>query len=190
MTLLLPSLSVAEERADANPEFDRRLGVMMYSGFASPSPLPQILRMRELEASWHGIFAYGAHYRLLTDRKWVSLEWEGTLAQHLEEWGRYSLASAAVVRFHRPPWRTWVESTLAVGNGLSWATTPPSTEQERLSRTSRWLYHLMFELTFHLRQIPEWELLFRIHHRSGIFGIFDEVVGGSDFICLGLRYRI
>ncbi len=193
--LFLPSISLAEEKQEANPEppnaeFDRRFAVMLYGGFGSPTPLPQILRIRELEPTLDGILTVGAHYRLATDRKWVSFELESTLSQHLEQWGRLSLGMAAVLRFHQPPWRSWVESTFAVGNGLSYATEPPDIERRYLTRTSRWLYHLVFELTFHLKSMPEWELLFRIHHRSGIFGIFDNVSGGSDFICLGLRYRI
>ncbi len=180
----------AEEAQKSSSAWDRPWAFMIYSGVGSMTPLPEIIRFRNLELTLDGVLSLGAEYRILSDRDAVSFGIETTLTQHLEEWGRVSVASAAMLRFHRPPWKVWFDSTFAVGNGLSYASTPPEIEIRHLSRTSKLFYHLVFELTFNLKNTPEWEALFRIHHRSGIFGLFDGITGGSDFLCLGLRYRI
>jgi hypothetical protein len=45
----------------------------------------------------------------------------------------------------------------------------------------------MLEATFALPKYPQWQLAYRIHHRSGIYGVFDTD-SGSNTIGLGLRY--
>ncbi len=39
------------------------------------------------------------------------------------------------------------------------------------------------------RNLLKTGLIYRIHHRSGVFGLFGGVKGASDFYLLGLRYR-
>jgi hypothetical protein len=34
-----------------------------------------------------------------------------------------------------------------------------------------------------------WSGFLRIHHRSGAFGLYGDVRGGSNFVGLGARYR-
>ncbi len=82
--------------------------------------------------------------------------------------------------------------SVSLGNGLSYATDIPEIESAYLSKNSRLLYHLVFEFTFGLeprKSDSTYEALLRLHHRSGFFGLFDGVVGGSDFLCLGLRRK-
>ncbi|WP_155890787.1 hypothetical protein [Desulfuromonas sp. TF] len=43
--------------------------------------------------------------------------------------------------------------------------------------------------TLGLPRVPRWRLSARIHHRSGVFGLFDGVRGGSNFMGLGVTYR-
>ena len=66
----------------------------------------------------------------------------------------------------------------------------PHLESKYIARTNRVLYHMLMEVAFGIPGTAKaWEAFFRIHHRSGAFGMFNEVVGGSDFLCLGGRYR-
>lgn len=82
-------------------------------------------------------------------------------------------------------------SSISFGNGLSWTTKKPEYEEEITlnERTSRFLYYMMVETAFHLPSVSDWELVFRVHHRSGGYGTFNDVRGGSNYLCLGLRYN-
>ena len=45
------------------------------------------------------------------------------------------------------------------------------------------------ELTFADPDNKDLELVLRYHHRSGVFGLFDDVVSGSTFLSAGVRVR-
>jgi hypothetical protein len=55
------------------------------------------------------------------------------------------------------------------GDGLPYATSTPKLEEQQHDNTSLLLNYTMFELTFALPEPPQWNLVWRIHHRSGIF---------------------
>jgi hypothetical protein len=59
---------------------------------------------------------------------------------------------------------------------------------EKHDRTARLLNYLMFELAVAVPQRPQWTLFARVHHRSGAFGLFDGVSGGSNVVGAGVRY--
>jgi hypothetical protein len=44
-------------------------------------------------------------------------------------------------------------------------------------------------MTFALPNTPKWNLVFRLHHRSGIFGLFDGIEGASNAFGIGLKYK-
>jgi len=80
----------------------------------------------------------------------------------------------------------------AVTIGLSAVTGP--TEIERLREISRdgdatLLGFVGPELSFRLRQIPDLELVYQLHHRSGADGIFGDLAEGSNANTIGFRYR-
>ena len=47
----------------------------------------------------------------------------------------------------------------------------------------------MFELTLGLPSLPQWSASFRIHHRSGAYGLISDAEGGSHYGTVGLRLR-
>lgn len=168
-----------------------RHSVFAYGGIGSPTPLPEILRLRGVSLTQDAIAVVGYSYLLTPEKKSFLHETEFSIATHPERAGRYSANAAWVIRWTTPPWGGLLPTTLAIGNGLSYANSIPALEQRLLDKTSRVLYHLLFELTFGLEGIGSplrnTQLIFRIHHRSGIFGVIDGITGGSDFLCLGLK---
>jgi hypothetical protein len=46
----------------------------------------------------------------------------------------------------------------------------------------------MVELAFAPPSQPNWSVFLRVHHRSGVHGLFNGVSGGSNFLALGVRY--
>ncbi len=114
-------------------------------------------------------------------------EGEGVVAKHGGMERHWEATAALVLRWHRPPWHGVVPVGVAVGEGVSYATRRPEVEIERQDgRTRKLLNFLFFELTAAL-PAEGWSLFLRQHHRSGAFGTFGGVWGGSDYRCLGVR---
>jgi hypothetical protein len=101
------------------------------------------------------------------------------------------------VRWLKFPWDRYIDTSFAVGEGFSYATSVPAVERDLHgevvgldNKTSKLLNYLMVEAAFGLPSYPKWNLIFRVHHRSGVFGLFNDVHGGSNTIGIGLRYKL
>ena len=106
--------------------------------------------------------------------------------------------AAFVLRWRKFPWNKTIMTTFGVGDGISYATEKPPVEKDphgvlHGEEHSRWetaqtLNYLLFDITFALPKAPEYSLFFRIHHRSGIFGLVNGIDrGGTNFLCVGIR---
>lgn len=122
----------------------------------------------------------------------LKLEVEGIYALHTGEWPHSQnfseYAGSFNLRWHRFPWNRYVVTTMGFGEGLSYATEKPSYEIEINNKTAYLMNFLMFDVTFAHPDLPELALMLRLHHRSGVFGLFDDVSGGSNFFVAGLKY--
>lgn len=141
------------------------------------------------------IHAVGLNRRLATWSEHFSLEAEGLVAFHhgRHRTGRQKyqeFVGCFLVRYHRFPWDRFIDTTIALGEGMSLTTHQAKIEIQENSRdkTKKFLNYLAVEATFALPQFPNTALVYRIHHRSGIFGLMG-VHGVSDFYCLGVRHR-
>lgn len=131
----------------------------------------------------------GADYRLFGLGKYFDSGLELTLSKHSESWSAFSGSTAFWSRWKLLPWSHLARSGFKAGIGLSYATEFLLAETLYISPTSKLLLHVLLEFdVFPFGENSPWGFLFRVHHRSGGFGLFDGVVGGSDFICLGVRY--
>jgi hypothetical protein len=114
------------------------------------------------------------------------LDWE-TEASVYHHWGlqsHWEANVALVARWSRFPWDDYLYTSIAFGQGLSWAGEEPALEGE----TRRILNHLLAEIEIGAPRASRLSLVLRVHHRSGTFGLYG-VEGGSNFINLGFRYR-
>ncbi|MCT7373803.1 hypothetical protein [Chelativorans salis] len=76
--------------------------------------------------------------------------------------------------------------------GFSAVTSPTEIEREREIRYGGDATLLGFagpEMAFRLRQAPNVELVYQLHHRSGSNGLFGDLGEGSNANTIGLRYR-
>ncbi len=101
--------------------------------------------------------------------------WEGDLAVGLR-WDGYS-------------WPKSLDSSAAFATGVSYASSLPVFEEEIDPETRKWLQFMAVEIDFARPERPEWALVFRLHHRSAAWGLWDTDDGGSNFFGLGLRRR-
>jgi hypothetical protein len=137
------------------------------------------------------LMTVGAGRELLRHDDWLSFEIEGQFVQHFGIQNNEEFNLLVVLRWLPFPWDAYLDTSFAAGDGLSYATEVPDLEREMNNdKSARLLNYLMFELAFSLPQLPRWSLITRIHHRSGIFGLFDGVHGASNAVCLGLKYHL
>ena len=101
-----------------------------------------------------------------------------------------------VFRWLDLPWDRYMDTSFAVGEGLSYATRVPAVEENLHMetfgfeyRTSTLLNYLMFEMAFSLPQYRQWQLVARIHHRSSVFGLLADSNSGSNTLGVGIRYE-
>jgi hypothetical protein len=99
--------------------------------------------------------------------------------------------AAVFLRYSGFPWDHLVVTTAAISTGVNYATGISEVERERAQDDtgSRWMHFFSPEITFALPRRPDVELLFRFHHRSGVYGLFNDAGGGSQYGTFGLRLR-
>ncbi|QIT54282.1 hypothetical protein HC341_03040 [Aquisalimonas sp. 2447] len=117
---------------------------------------------------------------------WDGVVWEGE-AQLVRHWGKQShweKNAALVVYWTRFPWNHWLDTRISFAQGLSRATRRPPLEEN----TRRLLHYMHADISFSPPGNPRWSLVTRLHHRSGVFGLYGTE-GGSNFLTAGLRYR-
>ena len=120
----------------------------------------------------------------------IDFELEGQVVKHLEGQHHWEFNALVVARWLRFPWNHLLKTSFAVGEGLSLATATPAFEEKyHGEETSKFLNYLMFEFDFALPDKPRWSLVTRLHHRSGIYGLFRGVDGASNALGLGIRYH-
>lgn len=107
----------------------------------------------------------------------------GSNQANIYEWDPY-----LIFRWANMPWNHYVNTSFALAEGVSYASSIPAVEQKQNDDTKRFLNYLMFEATFALPSDPQWQVLARIHHRSGAFGLYGAGNTGSNDIGLGVRY--
>lgn len=86
------------------------------------------------------------------------------------------------------PWNSYVTTSLGIGEGVSYVTAVPAIEKKDNQNTKRLLNFLAFEATFAAPSYPQLQLVARIHHRSGAYGLYHAGNTGSNDVGLGIRY--
>lgn len=115
-------------------------------------------------------------------------ELEGQALKHVGEQEHVEFASSINVRWITFPWNRYLDTSVAIGGGLSVTSEVPVLEKRDPdnSQAATLLHYLLIEAAVGLPN-SNWSLVARIHHRSGIFGLFSH--SGSNVLALGLRYR-
>lgn len=99
--------------------------------------------------------------------------------------------TALYFRYEGFPWNRVVYTTVAVSTGLSYISTVPEGEKRGRGgpHGSKLLHYFSPEITFAHPDRRDTELVVRFHHRSGVFGLFNGVWGGSNVVTGGIRQR-
>lgn len=181
-----PGLCAAAEDEPRSPWF-----MTFYGGQLLDERLNRIVRLRgsldDLEPSFAG--GVGLAREIWRPLSRLSIEAEGQLVQHAGLQSNQEGNVLLLARLHLLRDNPWLHASVAVGDGLSFATRPPRVERHRGEDSARLMNYLMLEAEIDPAPASPWSVVGRIHHRSGVFGLFAESGRGSNFLMLGLRYR-
>jgi len=187
--LLLVSLIVAGLVGSSPPAFgEDEWYLTLYGGQYAGSATADVVTFSSPDSYVVGLGVLKEFARNDPSVRW---ELEGLALQHRGTQDHVEFAVSINVRWVTFPWDAYLHTSLGFGSGLSYATEVPELEDRDNPDTgsTRFLHYIMLELTFSLPSLPRWSLVGRIHHRSGVWGLFDGVGRASNVLVGGLRYQ-
>ena len=126
---------------------------------------------------------------IVTYSDWFSIEPELGAGQRIGNMHEQEIWAALYFRAKLFPNNRYLLVSAALSGGFSYATGLSKLEIRRSKgRPSRWLHNFSPEITFALPNFPQRELVFRVQHRSGAFGLFNQG-GGTNFLGTGIRFK-
>jgi len=167
---------------------EERWFASVYGGRFSDNALLDILRFQSnIKDSSIYVLSIGKELGRFEDK--LVYEVEGQVGFHHGMQSHKEFNAAFALRWLPMPWDRFVDTSIGVGNGLSYATADPPLEKldQKDNKVSRWLYYIYAEMAFEPYKDAPWELFIRVHHRSGIFGLIHGIDSGSNFIGAGVR---
>lgn len=184
----LPEDTIAEKT-------EKKWFFTIYGGSGTNSSLGETLTGQKSE--FYDSFFNGENYlglevgrKIANIGKSFQIEVTGQARQHFNEASYLALETALLLRWHVARNSNFLNASVAVGDGLSYVTDLPQVESNRPStfKKSNLLNYLLIETTFSLPRNPDWSLVLRLNHRSGVFGIFNGARDGSNNLSLGIRH--
>jgi hypothetical protein len=119
-------------------------------------------------------------------RMW-SLELEANIVRHFGIQDHFEINAPVLgIRWEAFPWDRVLDTDAAFGTGLSLATRTPEYERVKSGDSDPFLLFWHIEVAAGLPD-SRWSTFARLHHRSTGYGLFADN-GGSNILCLGLRY--
>jgi hypothetical protein len=183
---LVGATAAAAQEAGERPAADDRWAVTLYGGpFTKQDFLEFFTEPVELDDAGMASLAVSRKLGVL----WTHLRWEAEvgISRWFGDQSHWELTGAVVARWITWPWNDHVPTTFAVGNGMSFATERPALELANFGEARRLQNYVMVELTLGLPRLPRWDLVIRIHHRSGVFGLLGG--SGSTVPAIGIKYK-
>ncbi|MBT4639329.1 MAG: hypothetical protein HOC09_10945 [Deltaproteobacteria bacterium] len=185
ITLILPTLCYSEEYLTFYPLERDRVSIGYYKGQAVENNFGDLYT-----SPWRPIASYiqtvFINYQLNGQIRDLIFETEGQLVKHNGLQDHWETNGLLVVRLKL--FDQLIPTSIATGHGLSYATEVAKLDKESGEEPPRILYYFYAELAFGLRDLPyNPRIIFRIHHRSGVFGLYCGQNCGSNIPAVGFR---
>lgn len=124
----------------------------------------------------------------LTYSDWFAVEAEAGVGQRFGNMHEEQFWAALYFRIKPFPTSSFIRTSFALSTGLDIATGISALERRRsYGHPSLILHDFSPEITFALPDYPETPLVFRLQHRSGLYGLINNG-SGTTFLTLGLRH--
>jgi hypothetical protein len=170
-----------------NAAADGKWFACLYGGQVTDDGIVDVFTLQaDYEHSYLGAFAVGKEF--WTYKDYIGMEAEGQIVKHWELQDHFEFNALLVIRWLPFPWDDHVDTSFAFGNGISYATEDPKIEEWAHDSVSKTLHYLMLELSFLVANQAHWNVFIRLHHRSGVFGLYNGVDGASNALGSGVRY--
>jgi hypothetical protein len=131
----------------------------------------------------NGLMADGFNYINLEPEVEYQITKHGGLQDIVE------VHSALVFRSKTWSMKNGIGANVAGGFGLSYALSEPTYEVAVDNQRYRFQNHLSLEVEL-TKKNSDFSIPIRIHHRSGIYGLIAPPKVGSNFLAIGLRWKI
>lgn len=189
--IVVIAVAVACLFARAAAADDRKWSLTLYGATLVNADLGEIITEFPAETEDSQLFVLALAREFATMGPHLRWEVEGQLGKHFGTQNHWELNPLLVLRWVTFPWNRWVDTSAAVGLGVSLATEIPKVEAQRHPGTGsdNLLAYMLFELSLGVPGAQDWNLVARVHHRSGAFGLFNGVNGASNALALGVKYR-
>jgi hypothetical protein len=177
----------ADGGEDKNTKPDDRWFLTVYGGVSAQKKLGDVLTFTATfpDETYVGVAALAKE--VWRYQQWVSLEAEGQVGRFFGKEDQWQFNGLLIGRWHPFPWDKYLDSSLAVGNGVSYNTEISEVERRADEDAGRILNYLLFELALGLPKHPKWHGVVRLHHRSSIKGLVGA--GASNYVCVGIKFE-
>lgn len=161
--------------------------IFVYGGVASREVFSRYWKFNTTDTQ---LLAVGANARLYRFSFGLEVEGELGIARRFGEDSLWEGWISAGVRWREFSWNDVVDTTVGLQIlGFDYVSEIPPHEREHFeNENARLMNFFSPEVTLALPEHPEVQLLLRLHHRSKLFGLYNE--GGATFYSLGLRFQI
>ena len=187
VVLIISNDVSADDSISEKSKSDYKWHVSIYGGPYTDENLAQIALLQADYSNTNYIVVGALSREIYRYKQWFGFELEGLVGKHFgpkdDQW---EYAGLILGRWHTFPWDKYIDTSFAMGAGLSLNSEVPQLELDRDENAQRLLGYLAFETTFGLPQYPRWDLMIRVHHRSGAKGIIGESV--TNYLCTGLKF--
>jgi hypothetical protein len=177
--------------AEDAPPPRRDNGVSIFAGIYSSDVFTDIVTS-PWDTRTENIYLVTLSYnrRLTTIFRHLDLEVEGGVGRRFGDNDSVEAYAALALRWTEFPWNRHLRTTFAIYPiGPSYVADLAPSEVSKDGRSANWLNYFALELTLAAPSLPQLEVLFRLHHRSGAFGLINGSTNGADFLSVGARYR-
>lgn len=176
---------------DAPPPVRRDNGVAIFAGIYSSDVFTDIVAT-PWDTRTENIYLVSLSYnrRIATIFRHLDIEVEGGVGRRFGDNDSFEAYAALALRWTEFPWNRHLRTTFAVYPiGPSYVADLSPSEVSKDGRSANWLNYFALELTLAAPSLPQLEMLFRLHHRSGAFGLINGSTNGADFLSVGARFR-
>jgi hypothetical protein len=119
----------------------------------------------------------------------LSFEIEGQIGKWWGDQTHMEFNLPLAIRWSKFPWNHYVATSVAYGVGPSYATKEPTANLDNGDSSEKFLAYWFGEIALGPPD-SKWAGVFRMHHRSGAFGLIaDPDISSSNSLAIGLKYR-
>lgn len=161
------------------------IAVSIFGGWMTDNDWEEVFTPWELEFRDSTLFGIAGSRRIWRYDDDISFEIEGQIVRHFGDQDHWEFNLPIIVRWETFPWNDVIGTSVAFGLGPSYASEVPKEEIAIYGESQKWLVYWVFELAMGMPE-SDWRSIFRLHHRSGAFGIVADE-GGSNVLAVGLR---